>query len=140
MAKAEKAAEQAEAAKPEAPKQDAPEQPAQEQQATPAQQQQATPEQQQAAQQLQLDDSNIQACYANFCRVMGSPEELSIDFGFNPQTMGPPPTAPLKVTQRIIVNHYTAKRLLAALQHSVQQHERVFGVLETDVRRRVKPQ
>ncbi len=136
MAKAEKAAEQAEAAKPEAPKQDAPEQPAQEQQPTPEQQQ----AQQQAAQQLQLDDSNIQACYANFCRVMGSPEELSIDFGFNPQTMGPPPTSPLKVTQRIIVNHYTAKRLLAALQHSVQQHERVFGVLETDVRRRVKPQ
>ena len=39
----------------------------------------------------------------------------------------------------IIVNYYTAKRMLAALQMSVQRHEAAFGVLETDVQKRVKP-
>jgi len=89
------------------------------------------------APQLQVDDSNIVASYANFCRVTGSPEELSIDFGFNPQPVGPP-TGPITVSQRIIVNFFTAKRLLAALSMSVQRHEAVFGVLETDIQKRLK--
>ena len=37
------------------------------------------------------------------------------------------------------MNHYTAKRLLSALSMALQRHEQAFGVLETDVRRRVKP-
>jgi hypothetical protein len=89
--------------------------------------------------QLQVDDSNIIASYANFCRVTGSPEELSIDFGFNPQPVGIP-TTPIKVVQRIILNFYTAKRLLAALSMSVQRHEAVFGVLETDINKRLRIQ
>jgi hypothetical protein len=98
----------------------------------------ATPPQQvQAAPQVQLDDSQIDSCYANFCRVTGTPEELIIDFGLNTQPVGVP-DKPIKVSQRIILNHYTAKRLLAALSMSVQRHEAAFGVLETDVRKRVQ--
>jgi hypothetical protein len=97
-------------------------------------QQVAPPAQQQ---QLQVDDSVLTASYANFCRVTGSPEELIIDFGLNPQPVGMP-TNPIKVTQRIIVNFFTAKRLLAALSMSVQRHEAVFGVLETDINKRLK--
>ncbi len=82
--------------------------------------------------QVRVDDTGISASYANFCRVTGSPEELIIDFGLNPQPMGPPKD-PINVSQRVIVNFFTAKRLLAALQMAVQRHERVFGVLETDV-------
>ena len=95
--------------------------------------------QQQQRQQLQVSDAGAVACYANFCRVSGTPEELIIDFGLNKQPMGVP-TEPLEVVQRIIVNFYTAKRLLAALQMSVQRHEAAFGVLETDVQRRVRPE
>jgi len=91
---------------------------------------------QQAQMQVQLDDSKVISCYANFCRVTGTPEELIIDFGLNTQPMGVP-EKPIGVQQRIILNHYTAKRLLAALQLSIQRHEAAFGVLETDVRRRV---
>ena len=78
------------------------------------------------------------ASYANFCRVTGSPEELIVDFGLNPQPIGVPKD-PIEVKQRIIVNFYTAKRLLAALQMSVARHEAVFGVLETDINKRVRP-
>jgi len=39
----------------------------------------------------------------------------------------------------IAFDYYTAKRLLHALSLSVQRHEAVFGVLETDIQKRVKP-
>jgi hypothetical protein len=88
--------------------------------------------------QVQVEDANAAATYANFCRVTGSPEELIVDFGLNPQPIGVPKD-PIQVKQRIIVNFYTAKRLLAALQMSVARHESVFGVLETDINKRVRP-
>lgn len=88
--------------------------------------------------QVQVEDAGALATYANFCRVTGSPEELIIDFGLNPQPIGVPKD-PIQVKQRIIVNFFTAKRLLAALQMSVARHESVFGVLETDINKRVRP-
>jgi hypothetical protein len=100
---------------------------------------QEQPTQQRQMQQLQVNDVNAIACYANFCRVTGSPEELIIDFGLNPQPVGIPKD-PIEVKQRIIVNFFTAKRLLGALQLSVQRHEQVFGVLETDIQKRLRPQ
>ncbi len=88
--------------------------------------------------QVQIDDTKAVASYANFCRVTGTPEELIIDFGLNPQPMGVP-TQPIVITQRIITNFFTAKRMLHALQLTVQHHEATFGVLETDVQKRVRP-
>jgi len=88
--------------------------------------------------QVEIDDSRAAATYANFCRVTGTPEELIIDFGLNSQPFGVP-TQPIPVTQRIITNFYTAKRMLHALQLTIQRHEGTFGVLETDVQKRVRP-
>ena len=88
--------------------------------------------------QIQLDDSKTLASYANFCRVTGTPEEMIIDFGLNPEPMGVP-SAPIAITQRIITNYYTAKRLLQVLQMTLQRHEGAFGIVETDVQRRVQP-
>ena len=87
--------------------------------------------------QVEVDDSKAVVCYANFCRVSGTPEELLIDFGVNPQPFQIP-TEPLEVTQRIVTNPFTAKRLLRALELTIQRHEATFGVLETDVQRRVR--
>jgi len=88
--------------------------------------------------QVEIDDSKVMATYANFCRVTGTPEEMIIDFGLNPQPFGLP-THPIPVNQRIITNFYTAKRMLHALQLTIQRHEATFGVLETDVQKRVRP-
>jgi hypothetical protein len=90
-------------------------------------------------QQVQIDDSHILACYANFCRVTGTPEELIVDFGLNPQPFDVP-TSPIPVTQRIITNFYTAKRMLYALQMSIERHEQTFGAVEVNVERRVRRQ
>ncbi len=88
--------------------------------------------------QIHVDDSQAIASYSNFCRVTGTPEELIIDFALNPQPMGIP-SEPLRITQRIVTNYYTAKRLLHALHLTVQRHESVFGALETDIQKRVSP-
>lgn len=99
---------------------------------------QAQAQQQQAQQQqISVDDSNVVATYANFCRVSSTPEELILDLGLNPQPYGAGQTT-IKLAQRVILNHYTAKRLLSALNMALQRHEQAFGVLETDVRKRVR--
>jgi hypothetical protein len=100
----------------------------------PAAEQAQAPAQQQ--QQVKVNDANVIASYANFCRVSSTPEELILDLGLNPQPLDPANTE-ITVGQRIILNHYTAKRLLSALSMALQRHEQAFGVLETDIRKRV---
>jgi hypothetical protein len=94
----------------------------------------------QPSQQLQefaVDSSKLLTSYANFARVTGTPEELVLDFGLNTQ-MTPNPQEPVRMTHRLVLNYYTAKRLLGALHMAVQQHERLYGVLETDVQKRIR--
>jgi len=86
---------------------------------------------------LQVDDSEVNAGYANFCRVSSTPEELILDLALNPNPYAQGDVT-VRVSQRIIMNHYTAKRLLGALSMALQRHEQTFGVLETDIRRRVR--
>jgi hypothetical protein len=95
-----------------------------------------TPADQQRQARVEVTDKNAISLYANFCRVTGTPEELILDFGLNAQPFGVP-TEPVEVKQRIVVNYFTAKRMLQALHMSVQRHEQAFGVLETDVQKRV---
>jgi uncharacterized protein DUF3467 len=92
----------------------------------------------QLRQQVSVDASKAHAAYCNFCRVTGTPEELIIDFGLNTQPMGVP-SEPIEITERIVMNYFTAKRMMGALQMSLQRHEAAFGVLETDVQKRVMP-
>lgn len=83
------------------------------------------------------DSSSLSTAYANFARVTGTPEELVLDFGLNTQ-MTPNPSEPVRLTHRLVLNYYTAKRLLGALHMAIQQHESVYGVLETDIQKRVR--
>jgi hypothetical protein len=94
------------------------------------------PVQEQQRTHVEVTDKNAISLYANFCRVTGTPEELILDFGLNAQPFGVP-TEPVEVKQRIVTNYFTAKRMLQALHMSVQRHEAAFGVLETDVQKRV---
>src|SRR3954453_21791825 len=73
--------------------------------------------------------------YSNFCRVTATPEEVILDFGLNPQPFATG-RQEVKANQRIVMNFYTAKRLLAALGMTVQRHEGAFGAVELDVNRR----
>lgn len=89
-----------------------------------------------APRQITVNDKSAQTGYANFCRVTGSPEELIIDFGMNAQPIGSN-DQPVDISQRIVLNFFTAKRLLQALHVSIQRHEKVFGDIEIDIQKRV---
>src|SRR5947209_13241793 len=82
-----------------------------------------------------LNDAGAHAAYSNFARVTATPEEVIIDFGLNPNPFMAGKQE-VKVTQRLIMNFYTAKRLASALGMTLQRHEATFGMIELDVRRR----
>jgi Protein of unknown function (DUF3467) len=86
--------------------------------------------------QVMVDDSAVNANYANFCRLSGTPEEVIIDFGVNPQPMGQPER--IEISQRVVTSWLTAKRLAQVLHLTISRHETAFGELEIDARKRVQ--
>ena len=93
------------------------------------------PEVQQQQPEVVVDDTGMLPSYSNFCRVTATPEEVIMDFGLNPQPFAPG-RQDVKANTRIVLNFYTAKRLLTALGMTIQRHEGTFGAIELDVRRR----
>lgn len=86
---------------------------------------------------IEIDDSCVATCYANVFRIASTPEELIIDIGLNVQPIGGA-TQSVVVAQRIVMNAFTAKRLVQALELLIQRHEAQFGALETDVQKRAQ--
>jgi hypothetical protein len=95
------------------------------------------PQQPPQQQQFLMDASAITTIYTNACQCRVTPEELVLDFGLNTQ-LQPMPNEPVKLTHRIVMNFFTAKRLLGMLANVVQQHENTFGALELDFQRRMR--
>jgi hypothetical protein len=100
-----------------------------------------TPEQGQPVQQAEivLNEKGAHAAYSNFARVTATPEEVIVDFALNPNPFMAGKQE-VQVTQRLIMNFYTAKRLCSALVMTLQRHEQTFGPIELDVRRRAHHQ
>ena len=84
---------------------------------------------------ITLNEKGAYAAYSNFARVTATPEEVIVDFGLNPNPFLQGKQE-VNVTQRLIMNFYTAKRLCSALLMTLQRHEATFGSIELDVRRR----
>jgi hypothetical protein len=76
--------------------------------------------------------------YTNFCRVTCTPEEVVMDFDFDPDLFFRPAAGPGKDSQRITMSHFSAKRISTALQQALKRHEEAFGVIESDVKARAK--
>lgn len=98
--------------------------------------QETSTEQQPQQVRLELIDDGVESLYANLCRVSSTPEEVILDLALNPNPTGNGHQR-LRIGQRVILNHYTAKRLAALLTATVQRHEQAFGRLETDIRKRL---
>ena len=94
--------------------------------------------QQQGRTEIHLDDKQAHAAYANFARVTATPEEVIIDFALNPNPFMAG-RQDIQVSQRLIVNFFTAKRLWIALGQTLQRHEATYGAVELDVTRRAHP-
>lgn len=91
---------------------------------------------------LNVNADQMQSYYANAFQTHSTPEELLLSFGINQtlpsQEEGVTADMILQFTTRIIMNHYTAKRLTLSLLQSVREHEERFGVIELDVSKRLK--
>jgi hypothetical protein len=88
--------------------------------------------------QVPIDLSSLTSGYVNWFRFTGSAEELIIDLGLAPQLGQMPPAEPIKLTHRLVMNFYTAKRLLQNLNRAVAIYESHYGALETDMQRRMR--
>jgi hypothetical protein len=84
-----------------------------------------------------LDLSDITTTYANWYQVVGTPEELIVDFGLTP-TLGIATEKPIRVKQRLVMSFWTAKRLLTHLHYAIRRYESAFGPLEIDVPTRLQ--
>ena len=87
--------------------------------------------------QLRIDEREVRTSCANAYRTNATAEEVVLDFGFNTVTQQrQQPIIAFKVSDRIIVNHYSAKRLAATLSQLIRRHESQFGELELNVDKR----
>jgi hypothetical protein len=94
----------------------------------------------QAPQQIQVpvDLSALTSGYVNWFRFTGSAEELIVDLGLAPQLGQMPPTEPIKLTHRLVMSFFTAKRLLQNLHRAVSIYEAHYGTVEIDPNRRLR--
>jgi len=104
-------------------------------QETPKPEQQQPPANAQA--EIVLIETHAHAAYSNFTRVTSTAEEVIIDFCLNPNPFATG-RQEIQVSQRLIMNFYTAKRLFSALGMTLQRHEQTFGAIELDIRRRAQ--
>lgn len=92
---------------------------------------------------LRVDERNLSTSYANAFRTNGTAEEVMLDFGVNVlsqfgQQQQTQPEIVFNVTNRVIMNYYSAKRLAITLSQLIRRHEEQFGELELDVAKRRK--
>lgn len=84
-----------------------------------------------------LIEKDAHVAYSNFARVTSTAEEVIIDFCLNPNPFHTG-RQEIGVSQRLIMNFYTAKRLFSAMGMTLQRHEQTFGPIELDIRRRAQ--
>ena len=86
-----------------------------------------------AAPTIKWDDSDMKTSYANVCNVSSSREEVTLLFGTNQTWHTGQQEFSIKLSDRIIISPFAAKRLLALLQNVVGQYEQRFGQLDIGV-------
>ena len=82
---------------------------------------------------IRWDDSAMKTSYANVCNVSSSREEVTLLFGTNQTWHTGTQEFSIKLSDRVIISPFAAKRLLVLLQNVVGQYEARFGVLDIGV-------
>ena len=83
--------------------------------------------QQQAPRRLQLDETGIATDSSDYWLLSGTPEEVVVRFG-DTKASGEPNS--VKITHKIVLNYYTAKRLLDALSQTISKYEEALGLVK----------
>lgn len=83
-----------------------------------------------SASQIKWDDSEISTNYANVCNVLGTREEIMLLFGANQAWNTELKEVKVRLSNRIVLNPYAAKRLLQLLDLGMKQYESRYGELK----------
>ena len=83
-----------------------------------------------AAPTITWDDSEITNCYANVCNVSSSREEVVLVFGVNKAWERNPGDIQVKLSSRVILSPFAAKRMAMLLNNVMQQYEARFGSMD----------
>jgi hypothetical protein len=79
---------------------------------------------------IRWDNSDFRSAYANVFNVTAAREEIMFVFGES-QPLDKDEKE-VRLTNRILLNPFTAKRLLILLENAVQRHESKYGPLEAE--------
>lgn len=80
--------------------------------------------------QIKWDHSKMETTYANVCNVTSTREEVSVLFGTNKTlNVGTPGEITVELTDRIVMNPFTAKRFSMVINKVVADYEAAYGPL-----------
>lgn len=79
---------------------------------------------------VKWDDRGMSTTYANVCNVAGSREEVTLLFGTNQTWNAGQDGFSVRLSNRIILSPFAAKRLTMLLENVVGQYEKRFGTIE----------
>jgi hypothetical protein len=80
-----------------------------------------------AGRNLKWDDDGMTSAYANVCNVAGTREEITLLFGTHQNWHAGQKDVTVKLSHRIVVNPYAAKRLALLLNAALKKYEASFG-------------
>ena len=76
------------------------------------------------------DDTDMRTFHANVCNVLGTREEIMLLFGTNQAWQNGAQAVTVKLSNRIIMNPFAAKRLMLLLGQGLKEYETRFGELK----------
>jgi hypothetical protein len=95
----------------------------------PEQEKSETPQPQENRGTLRLRQENAKTSYANMTLVTTTPEEVILNFGINTMPPNEQREINVEISDRIILNYPSAKRLAIALGNLIQRYEAARGVI-----------
>jgi len=82
-----------------------------------------------ASPKVNWDDSQMKSSYANVCNVSSTREEVVLVFGMNDAWQQGQKQVSVRLTDRIILSPFAAKRMVGLLAAVVREYETRFGAL-----------
>lgn len=78
---------------------------------------------------VKWDDKELTTSYANVCNVSSTREEVTLLFGTNETGLSKEEMS-VRLTERIILSPYAAKRLAQVIGNVMTEYEKRFGKLD----------
>jgi hypothetical protein len=79
---------------------------------------------------VKWDDRELTTSYANVCNVSSTREEVTLLFGTNETGLNQQEMS-VRLTERIVLSPYAAKRLAQVIGNVMAEYEKRFGALDT---------